>query len=311
MRSELGRFLRLLQLRSEARVHIKVRGGEFHLVGVGAWYSYWRDPYHLMLTIPWVGFLGIIVLFYIIVNSLFALAYLAGGDCIQNAATGSFLDAFFFSVQTLATIGYGSMYPKTPYANTVVMVEAMASLVGIALLTGLAFARFSRPTARVLFSRVAVVTMHEGCPTLIFRTANQRRNQILEAQMRVYLMRDEVTVEGQYIRRIYDLELLRNHSPSFTLTWSIMHKINQSSPLYNFTKESLTQTRSTIVVSLSGIDETVSQVLHARYNYLPRDIICNSRFVDIIHHTEEGHRYIEYKHFHNVERDVEDHINVA
>lgn len=303
MRFQLGRFLRLQQSRL-SRVHIKVRDGEFRFVGAGAWYSYWRDPYHLMLTIPWVGFFSIIVLFYVIVNSLFALAYLAGGDCIQNAVTGSFLDAFFFSVQTLATIGYGSMYPKTPYANTIVMVEAMTSLVGIALLTGLAFARFSRPTARVLFSRVAVVTMHDGCPTLIFRTANQRRNQILEAQMLVYLMRDEVTAEGHFIRKIYDLELLRSHSPSFTLTWSIMHKVNPSSPLYNFTQESLTQTRSTIVVSLSGLDETVSQVLHARHNYSPRDIICNGRFVDIIHHTQEGHRYIDFKYFHDVERDL-------
>lgn len=300
MRLGLGRLLRLWQIGSSC-VHIKVRDGEFHFVGAGTWYSYLRDPYHLMLTIPWVSFLSIVVLFYIIVNSLFALAYLAGGDCIQNAATDSFLDAFFFSVQTLATIGYGSMYPKTLYANTVVMVEAMSSLVGIALLTGLAFARFSRPTARVLFSRVAVVTMHDGCPTLIFRTANQRRNQILEAQMRVYLMRDEVTQEGKFIRRIYDLELLRSHSPSFMLTWSIMHKLNKSSPLYNFTPESLMQTRSTIVVSLSGLDETVSQVLHARHNYSPRDIICNSRFVDIIHHTKEGHRYINYKYFHDVE----------
>ncbi|BAZ13438.1 K+ channel, inward rectifier [Calothrix sp. NIES-4071] len=301
MRLQLGRFLRL----QPSRVFIKVRDGEFHFIGAGAWYSYWRDPYHLMLTIPWVGFLSIFVLLYAIVNSLFALAYLAGGDCLENAATGSFLDAFFFSVQTLATIGYGSMYPKTPYANMVVMVEAMASLVGIALLTGLAFARFSQPSARVMFSRVAVVTMHDGCPTLIFRTANQRRNQILEAQMRVYLMRDEITQEGKFIRRIYDLELLRNHSPSFMLTWSIMHKVNKSSPLYNFTQESLVQTRSTIVVSLSGLDETVSQVLHARHNYSARDIICNSRFVDIIHHTKEGHRYIDYRHFHEVEQDAQ------
>ncbi len=122
-------------------------------------------------------------------NALFALAYLAGEDCIANARPGSFLDAFFFSVQTLASIGYGAMFPKTTYANVVVTIEAMMGLVGIAVLTGLAFARFSRPTARVIFSRVAVIAPHNDVPTLMFRAANKRRNQILEAQLRVYLMR--------------------------------------------------------------------------------------------------------------------------
>ncbi len=282
------------------KVHIKVQDGRFHIMGMNAWYSYWREPYHLLLTIPWFGFLGLIASSYIATNALFALAYLAGGDCIQNAKHGSFLDAFFFSVQTLASIGYGAMYPKTIYANTIVTIEAMAGLVGIAVMTGLAFARFSRPSARVVFSSVATIAPYEGVPTLIFRTANKRRNQILEAQMRVYLMRDEVTLEGQFIRRIYDLQLLRSQSPSFTLTWVAMHSIDEFSPLYGMTAESLVQTNSTIVISLSGIDESVSQVVHARHDYTADEILWNNRFVDIIHRTPEGHRYIDYNHFHDV-----------
>lgn len=282
------------------KIKILVRDGRFEIVGMGAWHSYWRDPYHMVLTLPWLGFLTLIALSYLGTNALFALFYLAGGDCIANAQPGSFLDAFFFSVQTLASIGYGAMYPKTVYANVIVTIEAMFGLVGISVLTGLAFARFSRPTARVLFSRVAVITAYEGAPTLIFRTANKRRNQILEAQLRVYLMRDEITAEGQLMRRIHDLNLLRNQSPSFMLSWSAMHTIDQFSPLYGVSAESLAQTNTTIIVSLSGIDETVTQVVHARHTYAAQDILWNYRFVDIIHPTPEGHRYIDYMHFHDV-----------
>jgi inward rectifier potassium channel len=296
--------LKRLSLKKRQRlippIHIQVRDGKFEIMGMGAWHSYWRDPYHLLLTIPWTGFLILICTFYITINALFALAYLIGGDCIANARPGSFLDVFFFSVQTLASIGYGAMYPKTTYANIIVTIEAMIGLVGIAVMTGLAFARFSRPTARVLFSRVAVITSHDAMPTLIFRTANQRRNMILEAQMRVYLMRDDVTQEGQFMRRLYDLKLLRNQTPSFTLSWSVMHVIDEFSPLYGMTPESLTQTNTMLIISLSGIDETVAQVVHARHSYAANEILWNNQFVDIFHHTADGHRYIDYNRFHDV-----------
>ncbi|MDZ8051289.1 MAG: ion channel [Aulosira sp. ZfuVER01] len=300
MRFRLQKLFRKHKAHRLQRVYIKVRDGQFHIVGLGAWYSYWRDPYHLLLTIPWTGFLFLIAVAYIATNAVFALAYLAGGNCIENARPGSFLDVFFFSVQTLASIGYGAMYPKTTYANTIVTIEAMAGLMGIAVMTGLAFARFSRPTARVLFSRVAVITPHDGEPTLMFRTANQRRNLILEAQMRVYMMRDEMTVEGDYIRRIYDLKLRRNQSPSFTLTWLAMHTIDEYSPLFGMTTESLVQTNTTLVVSVSGIDETVAQVVHARHTYGATDILWNYQFVNIMHDTEDGHRYIDFQGFHDV-----------
>lgn len=282
------------------RVHIRLEDGRLKIDGAGAWYSYWRDPYHLLLTIPWPGFMAFIVLSYVAINSLFAMLYLAGGDCVANARPGSFLDDFFFSVETLASIGYGSMYPRTDYANVIMTIEAIVSLTGVAVLTGLAFARFSRPTARVMFSRVAVIAPHEGVPALLFRTANQRRNQILEAQLRVYLMRDEIRSDGQFMRRIYDLKLLRDQSPSFMLSWLAIHPIDESSPLYGVTIESLIQTNATIAVSLSGIDETVAQVVHARHTYAAQDVLWNRQFVDIIHHTDDGHRYIDYNCFHEV-----------
>ncbi|QIR39758.1 ATP-sensitive inward rectifier potassium channel 10 [Tolypothrix sp. PCC 7910] len=300
MRFSLKKLFRKQGTHRRSLVHIKIRDGQFQIVGMGVWYSYWRDPYHLLLTVSWPGFFLLIAVAYLATNAVFALAYLAGGDCIENARPGSFLDVFFFSVQTLASIGYGAMYPKTLYANTIVTIEAMVGLMGIAVMTGLAFARFSRPTARVVFSRVAVITPHEGQPTLMFRTANKRRNLILEAQMRVYLMRDEVTAEGHYIRRIHELKLLRNLSPSFTLTWLAMHVIDESSQLYGMATESLLKTNSSIVVSLSGIDETVAQVLHARHTYSATDLLWNYQFVNIMHETSDGHRYIDYQYFHDV-----------
>lgn len=281
-------------------VQIVRQNGRLNIVGMGKWYSYWRDPYHLMLTLPWSGFLALTVLGYVVANALFALAYLAGGDGIENARPGNFLDAFFFSVQTMASIGYGVMHPRTVYANVLVTIEALTGLMGLAVGTGLMFARFSRPTARVIFSRVAVITSYEGVPTLMFRAANQRRNQILEAQMRVGLGRDEVSVEGQSMRRVYDLNLIRSQNPLFSLSWTAMHRIDEQSPLYGVTPESLDKAEASLVVTLSGLDETVSQPIHARHTYICRDILWNMRFVDIISKTKDGNRFVDYSRFHDV-----------
>jgi inward rectifier potassium channel len=279
-------------------VQIKIQDGRFQIMGLGAWHSYWRDPYHLLLTIPWTGFFALVVATYISVNVIFALLYLAQPGSVANAPSGSFLDMFFFSVQTLATIGYGAMYPKTPYANTIVTIEALVGIIGTAVITGLAFARFSRPTARVVFSEVAVITPFDGVPMLMFRSANQRRNQILEAQMQVYLLRDEITSEGQFLRRFYDLRLLRHRTPSFTLSWTAMHPIDEESPLFGMTPELLRQKQVSIVASLSGIDETVMQTIHARHNYSAQDILWNHRLVDIFHDSDDGHRYMDFSQFH-------------
>jgi len=293
---------RLRKSRHSRFSHIRLlfQDGRFHAVGLGKWTNYWRDPYHLFLTIPWFGFLLLIVLFYVATNALFALAYLAGGDCIENAHPGSFGDAFFFSVQTMASIGYGAMYPKTLYANILVTIEALVGLLVIAMLTGLAFARFTKPVARVLFSRVAVITPYQGIPTLMFRAANQRQNQVLEAEMKLYLMRDEISPEGHFMRRFYPLKLLRGQTPNFTLSWTAMHAINEESPLWGMTEESLALTKAQLIVSLSGIDETVSQMIHSRHTYPAKDILWNYRLVDIFYDTLDGHRYLDFSRFHDV-----------
>jgi inward rectifier potassium channel len=282
------------------KIRIENRDGRFHIVGMGAWHSYWRDPYHLVLTLPWFAFLALLTFLFFAANALFALLYLADKNSIANARPGSFLDTFFFSVQTMATIGYGTLYPRTVYGNVIVTIEAMVGLLGVAILTGLAFARFSRPSARVVFSRVAVIAPHDGVPTLMFRTANQRRNQVLEAQLRARLVRDEITLEGQFMRRIYDLKLLRSQTPVFALSWTLMHSIDENSPLHGATPETLADATAQILVTLTGIDETVSQTIHARHTFAAHEIMWNMRFVDTLTRKPDGQRYIDYALFHDV-----------
>ena len=226
------------------KFRIDFHNGRFKIPNADAWHSYWGEPYYLLLTVPWRGFFLLATLSYIVVNALFAEGYLMGGDCIANATPGSFGDAFFFSVQTLTSIGYGSMYPTTIYADTLVTIEALVGVIGIALITGLAFTKFSQPTAKVIFSQIATISPHNGTPTLMLRAANQRHNQIIEAQIRVYLMRDEVSQEGEYMRRFYLLDLVRDRTPRFTLSWTVMHRIDETSPLWQATPESLVKTRA-------------------------------------------------------------------
>ena len=290
---------RFQHLPAKNNIYIKVQDGLFSVQGLDKWYSNWQEPYHLMLTLPWLGFIAIVTLLYLALNISFAGLYLLGGDCIVNG-NSSFADAFFFSVQTLAGIGYGVLSPKTTYANYIVVIEAIASLFAIALLTGLSFARFSRPTAKVMFSKFAVVMPQDHLPTLMLRAANQRRNQILEAQVTLSLSRDEVTAEGQHLRRFYELQVSRSHNPAFSLPWTLMHPIDEQSPLYGFSAESLADSQSQIIVSLSGIDETVYQNVHARHTYGANSIILNHQLVDIIHVIDDRNRYVDLASFHHV-----------
>ena len=216
----------------------------------------WTDLYHVLLTIPWWSFLGAMALVYVAANAVFALLYLLDPGGVANARPGSFWDAFFFSVQTIGTLGYGVLAPQSFYAHVVVTIETFFGLVNLAIGTGLIFARFSRPTARILFSRVAVIAPFEGVPTLMFRAANQRGNQILEAEVMVNFVRHTVTQEGIEMRRFDDLRTARSRSPLFALSWTVMHPIDPQSPLYGATPESLAAEQAEIVVVISGTDET-------------------------------------------------------
>lgn len=276
------------------------RDGTFDVVRAGVAHAPWRDAYHLLLTLPWPIFLGGMGLMYFLINALFALAYLAGGNGIENARPGSFADAFFFSVQTMASIGYGAMYPRTTYANILVVIEALLGLLALAIATGLMFARFARPTARVMFSNVAVIAPHNGLPTLMFRMANQRRNSILEAEIRLILVRNEQTQEGELMRRFQDLDLARSRNPIFALTWTAMHPITPNSPLYGYSLEDLETIEAELIVTLVGLDETFGQTIHARHSYIPQEMLWDMRFVDLLAKTADGRRLVNYRVFHQV-----------
>lgn len=247
-----------------------------------------QDLYHRLLEMSWRRFLLLWVGIYLGVNLAFATLYWLDPGGVAGARPWSFEDAFFFSVQTLGTIGYGAMAPHSSIANLLVTAEAFFSLALTAVGTGMIFARISRPTARVMFSRSAVVTTRNGEPTLMFRAANVRANQILEARVTLNLARTTTTLEGVTYRGFLNLQVVRDRSPLFALTWTIMHVIDETSPLYGSDHESLLDEQAELIIVLSGTDETFAQRIHARHSYLPNEIHWNRRFADILTMDEQG-----------------------
>jgi inward rectifier potassium channel len=266
---------------------------------VGAPRTPLRDFYHALLRLQWPATLGFITLGYVVVNTLFALLYAEVGG-VEHAAPGSFADAFYFSVQTMGTIGYGYMYPATHAANAVVVVESTLSLVLTALATGLVFAKFSRPTARLMFSERVTVSPMNGVPTLSFRLGNQRKNRIVEATIRVVMLRSERTLEGKDFYRSTDLVLTRERF-SLTRSWNVMHVIDEKSPLYADTPESLIEDGVEFVVSVSGLDDTWMQTVHAQHSYPAELVMYGYRLKDVL--SEQGNVLtLDLRHFHEVER---------
>ncbi|MCA9609251.1 MAG: hypothetical protein KC619_26800 [Myxococcales bacterium] len=258
-----------------------------------------RDFYHALMRLSWPTTLTCIVVVYLFLNALFAAAYLGVGG-VASARTGSFADAFFFSVQTMGTIGYGALSPTTPAANVLVVVESVISLLFTALATGLVFAKFSRPTARVMFSERLALSDMNGVPTLAFRIGNARSNQIVDAVVRMTLVRTEQTLEGKTFYRTVDLEPARSRILSLQRAWVVLHVVDERSPLFAETAASLAEKEGEIQVTVSGTDDIWMQTVHASHRYMADDIAWGSRLVDIVH--EEGDSFvIDLRKFHAVE----------
>lgn len=264
----------------------------------GGWLRHWREPYLLALAISWPLFLALVAVVYLAINLVFAGFYLLDPGGIAGGASEAITitEAFFFSVQTLGSIGYGALHPLSLYANLVVTAESLSGLLFIALTTGLAFARFARSTARIRFSQLAVIHAYNGVPTLAFRLANERRNGLLEARLRVFLSVDEVSSEGHRMRRLRPLPLERDQGIAFLLIWTAMHRIDATSPLHGMGPEQLQAMNAELVVAFSGIDETLERPVHARASWPVERIAFGRCFVDMLQ-QEDGVTRIDWSLF--------------
>jgi inward rectifier potassium channel len=291
----------------ESRQRLLNPDGSFNVARTGLGVLETIAPYQQMLTMSWTSFLGVVAAIYLVFNVLFAAAFvLCGPDALlgQDAHMlgGDFSRAFFFSVQTFATIGYGQVGPNGLAPNAIVTVEALVGLMFQALATGLLFARFSRPTASIMFSRAALVAPYNGGRSLQFRIANRRKNQIIQLESQVLLSLLERDDRGDRVRRYYPLPLERNKVTFFPLSWTIVHPINETSPLANHTAESLDHAGAEILVLLSGIDDTFAQTVHARSSYRADEIVWGARFVSMFDRTAGTHLRADISKLHDFDR---------
>lgn len=267
------------------------------VIVVGARRHPLRDLYHGLLRLGWISTLVVIACAYLTINAIFALIYLRVGG-ITNARTGSFVDAFFFSVQTMGTIGYGSLFPQSVGANVVVVAESVVGLVVTALATGLVFAKFSLSAAMIRFSREVTISLINGVPTLSVRVGNDRSNTIADARIHIGLVRTERTLEGMVFYRVTDVLPVRDRSPWMRRSWSVMHVLDEKSPLFGATPESLLQCEAELMVTIVGTDDTSLQPVHARRRYTNDDIVWGVRHADVLGEHPDGKRlYLDVRNF--------------
>jgi inward rectifier potassium channel len=254
------------------------------------------DFYHQMLRAPWwADVIGVAAVF-LVLNFLFALVYAVVGG-VEGARPGSIMDHFFFSVQTMGTIGYGIMHPLTPAAQVVVTCEVIVGLSMVALGSGVLFARFSVPRARMQFAEFATISPFNGVPVLMFRVGNERSSRVIDATVRVVVLRSERTSEGVVYYRMHDLTLLRERSPALARSWTVMHRIDESSPLHGATPETLAREEAELMLTVVGIDETSAQNLHARYTYDHEHVRWGARHADMLSEGPGGRLRVDMREF--------------
>jgi inward rectifier potassium channel len=282
------------------RAPIPVRSGRTEFLKINAARRDWHDGYHWVLSLTWPQFALFLVLSYITVNLVFATLYCIG-DGIADLTPGSFPQAFFFSVETLATVGYGHNYPATVYGHVVVTIEIFLGMIWLAVITGLIFVRFSRPTARILFSRNILIGNHDGRPTLMFRVANLRHTSMADARFRLLFSRDETVLEGEDLRRFYALKVFPEHMIRFPAALTIRHTIDEHSPLYGETVDSLAKCDAFFVASVTSIETVMAASVQSAQDYSYDDIRWGERFVDIYEEREDGRLQVDYGRIHDTE----------
>lgn len=280
-----------------------VRLGGREIITEGLNLNFWADISHRCMTASWPAFIAGAAMVFVAFNAFFAFFYWIGDQPISNVPGGAYIDYLYFSIETLSTAGYGDMHPQTHYGHFIATVELFTGIFSMSVMTGLVFARFSRPSARLLFAENPVISDHEGQPTLMIRLANERHNIISNANARLWLFKNIVSKEGQSFRRFYELPLSRNESPALALSWTLFHIIDETSPLYGFTAEDFEANNIALAVVVSGYDVVAAQTVHARKTYDHLDIRIGHRYAEILDTTEDGRLRVDYGRFHDTLED--------
>ncbi|MEM7133974.1 MAG: low temperature requirement protein A [Chloroflexota bacterium] len=265
------------------------------------------DLYFWLIDGSWTRLMVVFGGLFLFLNMVFAALYLLGGDgAITGTRDDGFLAAFAFSVQTMSTIGFGSLAPGSDYADLLVTIEALVGLLGVALATGLMFAKASRPSSKVLFSQNMLLTMWHGKPTLLFRVGNARGNEVADAKMTVSVLKEEISDEGHHLRRVHDIALTRSTNPIFSMSWLLQHVIDEDSPLHGVDWDQPENQIMLIICSMLGHDATYGQTIHARHIYHADQVLTGRRFVDVISQLPDGRMLIDYEKFHDTVPDVDE-----
>jgi inward rectifier potassium channel len=280
---------------SKARV---VQLGGREVIAEGLRLNFWADISHRCMTASWPAFIGGAALIFLGFNAVFASFYWIGNQPISNVPGGAYIDYLYFSIETLSTAGYGDMHPQTHYGHFIATAELFTGIFSMSLMTGLIFARFSRPNARLLFAEHPVISNHDGKPTLMVRFANERHNIIGNAAARLWLLRNEVSSEGKSSRRFYELPLVRSEHPALALSWTLYHVLDAQSPLHGLSAGDLEASSVSLVVVVSGYDVVAAQTVHARKAYDHSDIRFGQRYADILDASQGGRIRIDYGRFH-------------
>ncbi|HVB89127.1 MAG TPA: ion channel [Beijerinckiaceae bacterium] len=257
------------------------------------------DLYHRAMTVSWPVFFGSFAIAFLALNVMFALIYRLGANPIANARPGSLTDLFFFSIETLATVGYGDMHPQTFFGHSVATVEIFTGMSGIAVVTGLVFSRFSRPRARLIFAAHPIIGPNNGRTCLMLRMANARHNLISEAMAQLWIILEEEFADGGRFRRFHELPLERAQNPVFALSWTLFHVIDESSLLHGLGPAELEGADAGFVVTFSGLDENSGQRVNARHIYAHGDLRWGHAYVDVLGSTDDGFAKIDYTKFHD------------
>src|ERR1700704_1461840 len=281
-----------------SKARVVLLGGR-EVIAEGLRLNFWADISHRCMTASWPAFISGAALVFLAFNAIFASFYWIGNQPISNVPDRAYIDYLYFSIETLSTAGYGDMHPQTHYGHFIATVELFTGIFSMSRMTGLIFARFSRPNARLLFADHPVISSHDGKPTLMVRFANERHNIIGNATARLWLLKNVVSTEGQPLRRFYELPLVRNEHPALALSWTLYHVLNEESPLYGLNADDLEASRVSLVVVVSGYDVVAAQTVHARKSYDHPDIRFGQRYADILGTAEDGRLKIDYGRFHD------------